>query len=231
MIDIHAHILPGVDDGAKTMEESIVLLRKAILQGTTHQVLSPHVQSSVSKVSPEHFSKIFNNLKEEVKRHELPIELYLGAEINYRSHLSPDYKMLSLNQSKYVLVEFSPRIEAPIEDVVFDITRMGFIPIIAHVERYVYLDYSDYARLKSIGALLQVNSGALMGLNDKVQKKLSLKLLKDGLIDIIATDTHNIEKRPPNLKDCYNYLKGMVSDDYLEALFYKNAKPIIMGYE
>jgi len=231
MIDIHAHILPGVDDGAKTMEESIVLLRKAIEQGTTHQVLSPHVQSTVSKVMPEHFLEIFEALKEEVKRLELPIKIYLGAEINYRSYLSPDYQMLSLNQSKYVLVEFSPRIESPIEDVVYDLTRMGYKPIIAHVERYVYLDYSDYARLKSIGALLQVNTGALMGLNDKIQKKLSLKLLKDGLIDIIATDTHNIEKRPPNLKDCYNYLKGMVDDDYLDALFYKNAEPIIKGHE
>lgn len=227
MIDIHAHILPGVDDGAQTMEDAIAILKKAIEQGTTHQILSPHVQSSVSKVMPEHFPALFEKVKMEVKALGLPIEIYLGAEINYRSHLNPDYDFLSLNHTKYVLIEFSPHIEAPIEDVIYDITRMGYKPIIAHVERYSYLKYSDYKRLKHIGAMLQVNADAIMGLKDKDQKKLSHKLLKDGLVDIIATDTHHAEKRPPNLKDCYNYLKGMVSDEYLEALFYKNASPII----
>ena len=227
MIDLHAHILPNVDDGSKSLEESIEMLKIAVSNGVKHQLMTPHVQSTVSKVDPKAFLDVFNTLKKEVKLQGLPIEIYLGAEVNYRSHLSPDYSTNTLNQSKYLLIEFSISIETPIEDIVYDLSREGFIPIIAHVERYKYLTLSDYPRLKQAGALFQINADAVVGKKDKHQKKLCAYLIKEGLVDFVATDCHSKDKRPPNLKEAYDFLKKTIDSKYLEDLFYNNARPII----
>ena len=227
MIDIHAHILPAVDDGAKSFEEAISMLTQAVSQGVTHQILTPHVQSSVSKVDPSQFLPIFESLKAEVKRLNIPIELYLGAEVSYRSHLDPDYTALTLNHSNYILIEFSPTIESPIEDVVYNLKRQGFQPIVAHIERYIYLSQTEYVKIKQAGGMLQINADALLGQKDRHQKKLCHFLLKEQLVDFIATDCHSESKRPPNLKEAYDFLKKLIHANYLEDIFYHNAYPII----
>ena len=227
MIDIHNHILPKVDDGSQDLEFSIQMIEKEIADGVESVILTPHVQSHVSKVEPENLKKVFLELQEEVVKRGLKVNLYLGAEILYRSHLTPDYQLISLAGSKYILIEFSISVDTPIEDIVYDLSRQGFIPIVAHVERYNYLSFDDYSRIKNSGGMLQLNGNSIMGIDPKVNKKLCMKILKAGLADFVASDAHNLGVRIPNLKETYQYLEKHLPKEYLEKIFYSNAKKIV----
>ena len=224
--DIHSHILYDVDDGAKDITMSIQMIEAAIKENIHHIVLTPHVQSRVTKVSRDVHIKHFNVLNERVKALNLPVTLHLGAEVTYRSHLKPNYHEYTLGSSNYVLVEFSMREPQEIEDVIFDISRMGFIPIVAHVERYPYLSIDDIVAIKKYG-LIQVNTSSILGFDNVVKPKYVLKLLKLGLVDIIASDAHNLDKRIPNLKTCYDFLSKHLEKDVLDKIFIDNVKPII----
>lgn len=218
IVDMHAHILPLVDDGAKSLDEAILMIQKEIEQGASKIILTPHVQSRVTKTTREEQVEIFHQLKKKVEDLSLSIELVLGAEIFYRSHLTPDYNLYTLGDSKCLLIEFSTMIETPIEEIVYNLSRQGFIPIVAHIERYEYLKMTDYELIKRAGGYLQVNTNALLGLDTKSDRKLILKLLKLKLIDIISTDTHNLEHRRPNMKDACLELKNHVDDAYIHSL-------------
>ena len=224
--DIHSHILYDVDDGAKDITMSIHMIEAAIKENIHHIVLTPHVQSRVTKVSRDVHIEHFNVLNERVKALNLPVTLHLGAEVTYRSHLKPNYKEYTLGSSNYVLVEFSMREPQEIEDVIFDISRMGLIPIVAHVERYPYLSIDDIIAIKRYG-LLQANTSSILGFDNLVKPKYVLRLLKLGLIDIIASDAHNLDKRIPNLKTCYDFLSKHLEKDVLDKIFIDNVKPII----
>lgn len=226
-IDIHTHILYDVDDGSQDIETSLLMIQKAVSDGTESIILTPHVQSRPQKVERSVHRERFDILKERVREEGIHVNLYLGAEVLYRSHLEPDWNELSLAGTKYVLLEFSMQEHSPVEDVVYDVTRMGYIPIVAHVERYPYVDFDLMRRIKDLGAMIQVNATSILGLDKKVHKKHPMKMLKDGLVDIIASDTHHITYREPNLLDCYTYLKKYFNQDELDAWFYLNAKRIL----
>lgn len=226
-LDLHTHILPAVDDGSPSMEQSIKMLEEEIKEGVKHVVLTPHMQSRVQKVERSVHSERFNELKRAVEDIGLPIHLYLGAETLFRSHLNPDYKTLTLGRSKYILLEFSVREAQPVEEIIYDISRMGFIPIVAHIERYDYLTFDDYLSIKKTGALIQVNTTSILGLDKQVKPKLPMKMIKEGLVDLIASDCHNLDVRKPNMMMCYNVLKKHISQDQLDQIFIHNTKPII----
>lgn len=227
IVDIHSHILPMVDDGARSFDESILMIQKEIEQGASKIILTPHVQSRVTKTTREEQVEIFHQLKKKVEELSLDVELILGAEIFYRSHLSPDYHTLTLGDSKCLLLEFSTMIETHIEEIVYNIKRQGFIPIVAHVERYEYLKMVDYELIRRAGGILQVNTNAVLGLDSKSDKKLVHKLLKNKLVDIISTDTHNLDYRRPNMKDCYEELKNILDEDYIQSLCGKKIEELL----
>jgi protein-tyrosine phosphatase len=219
MIDIHTHILPNVDDGSKDLETSILMIEREIEQGVTDIVLTPHVQSTVTKANTAKRKKQFELLKAEVSKRSLNINLHLGAEIMYHSHIETDFSKYQFGKNKYVLIEFSTKAESPIEEVCFDVMAMGYQVIVAHVERYNYLKIEDIISIKQTGALIQTNASAILNIDKLANKKTVKKLIKEDLIDIIATDTHNIEKRPPNLLEARKVLKKHYDEDKLNLLF------------
>jgi protein-tyrosine phosphatase len=219
MIDIHTHILPGVDDGSKDLETSISMIEREIEQGVTDIVLTPHVQSTVTKANTNKRKAQFEILKEEVSKRGLKINLHLGAEIMYHSHIETDYSKYLFGKNKYVLIEFSTKAETPIEEICFDVMAMGYQVIVAHIERYGYLSIADIEKIRSNGALIQVNASAILNKDPLASKKTVKKLIKQKLIDVIATDTHNMDKRPPNLLEAKNHLKKYYESDALDLLF------------
>lgn len=226
-LDLHTHILHAVDDGSPSIENSLKMLEEEIKEGVTHVVLTPHMQSRVQKVErPIHLER-FMELKKAVKEQGLPIEIYLGAETLFRSHLNPNYHELTMGHSKYLLLEFSVREEQPIEEIVYDVSRMGYIPIVAHIERYHYLTIDDVLAIKKTGALIQVNTTSIMGVDKDVKAKIPLKMIKEGLVDLIASDCHNLDIRKPNMMTCYNVLKKHVTQDVLDQIFITNPKQLI----
>jgi len=228
-IDLHNHILPMVDDGAQTLEDAIKLIEKSIVDGVTHLVLTPHVQSKAQKKDRSSQKEVFELLFSLVKEKDLNIELYLGAEIFYQSHLSYDFKSYTFGNDQHILIEFSPHIPTDIESVIYDLIHLGYKPIIAHVERYSYLSLEDYKILKDLGAKFQMNALAAIQKDPYLKNsRLPQTLLKMGLIDFISSDAHHLEKKPPNMKQAYDLLIKKYPSDYLDQIFYENALKLLV---
>ena len=205
MFDIHTHILYGVDDGADSIETSTYLLNQARDNEINKILLTPH-QNEELKRSDE-LIKRFNSFKKEFKY--IDIDLYLGAEIYYYPKMIDDLDnniLLTLNNTKYVLVEFSTRMETDIASIIYDLNIRGYKPIVAHIERYRYLKLEDYDDIKAQGALIQVNTKSFLNKGYKKQLKY---LLKNHLIDFIASDCHN-ENRDIDFSE----VKKLISKKY-----------------
>ena len=208
MIDIHTHILPNVDDGADSMEVALYLLKQEIKEGVTKVILTPH--QNKQSLDKEGLTKKFLEFKEAVK--DLPIELYLGSEVYYYSGVKKDLeanKILTINDSKYFLIEFSTRVEYNIKDLLYDFSVIGYKPIIAHIERYDYLTYDDYFEISKY-ALIQVNAKSFFNKN---YKKACKFLLKNNLISFVASDAHD-KFRDVTFKACMKLIKRKNKESY-----------------
>ena len=208
MFDIHCHILPGVDDGAKDIDVSKGLIKQEIDNGVKYICLTPHQNSR--NLNKEGLIEVFNNLKKEIGDE---INLFLGCELYYYDSMIRDLKdgkILTMNNSKYVLVEFSTRLETPISDILYDIKVNGYIPIIAHIERYSYLTLKDYDEISKY-ALIQVNSKSL---SDKYYKKQMKYLFKNKLVSFIASDCHNLDRRCCDFTEAKKIISKKYKDQY-----------------
>lgn len=210
MIDFHSHILPGVDDGAPDLEASLALLRQEKEAGVTRVYLTPHQNSKIQRI--DELKAVYEKLKEAAK--DLGIELLLGAEIYYYPGMVDDLKagkLLTMNDSKFVLVEFCVKTEINIPEIMYEIKVAGYEPILAHIERYTYLRREDYFEIKDCGCYIQVNSTCF----DHALLDCKLKFLfKNGLVDFVGTDAHHAEKRPV----CWEKFKKLVSKKFKKQM-------------
>lgn len=206
MIDYHSHILPGIDDGAKTVEESINLVREELKQGIDTVVLTPHFYPDVQKLSDflERRAAAYNTLKSALSAEKIDVELLLAAEVRFSRLLEyPQMTELAFGEPKLVLVELSTQICLP--DVSATIGRIqmnGMIPILAHVDRYPYLYKHPellYQWVKA-GAFTQFNADHYF--ESKEVRSFVDVAIKHNLIHIVGTDTHSTDKRPPRLREC-----------------------------
>ena len=200
-IDIHSHILFGVDDGAKNIDESIELLRSLENIGFTDVFLTPHYINGSDYDSVKDINlKAFTELKKEIKNNELSINVYLGNEIFINDNIDSLVKdgiISSLNDSKYLLIElpFQNKINN-LENILYEIKCLGYEVILAHVERYEYFQKNPKLldELKEIGVLFQANYASILGYYGSKEKKLIKNLLKMNYIDFFGTDIHSINK-------------------------------------
>ncbi len=194
MIDIHTHILHGVDDGCKTLNESISMLKSAVEGGVTEIFLTPHYRPTKGYVaSCETIQKKFKELQKEVSKLRLPIKLFLGREIDEMENLDQfikGSKCNTMNNSNYVLIDFGVR-EADIDEVVYELSLSGYKVIIAHIERYKYIkDFKVFDSLKKKGALFQVNVSSIYNPKNRETKRKVQYLKRKGFIDFISSDSH-----------------------------------------
>ncbi|MBU3155322.1 tyrosine-protein phosphatase [Clostridium estertheticum] len=205
MIDIHSHILPGIDDGSKDMEMSIKMLKMAEEKGTKIIVATPHY---IRGRYENHYDKIFD-LHQEVKlaaeNAGLKIEVLLGQEVmldKYALDLCKEGKIRGINETSYMLIEF-PMDKLPNDalDLIYELRVLGIKPIIAHPERYEYIIEAPTTINDFIneGCLFQINAGSLQGLFGKKVQKCAKLLVKEGLVNFIASDAHSINRRCPGL--------------------------------
>ena len=196
MIDIHSHILFGIDDGSKSLSESINIINKAIDNGYTDIVLTPHYRFEQNYVCNNiNKYKRFVELQKEVERLELPINLYLGNEITIDEdlfyYLNAEVAM-PLNGSRYLLIELP--FDSVFKDLDSAIDRLlskGNVPIIAHPERYLYYnDLSEFERLLKKGVLFQGNINSLYGKYGMKAKETLEEMLRMNMIHFMASDIH-----------------------------------------
>lgn len=233
-IDIHNHILPGTDDGAKDMEESLEMLRQAALQGTGSLILTPHQKPDRRCVSVQGAVERTARLQQEAERRDIPVKLYSGGEVFYSLDIVERLeqgKASTLAGSSYVLTEFLPGEEWNyIYNGAYELAAAGYIPVIAHLERYmnVVSDFDRVEELKNIGCLIQVNASDLPGLVAPLVKRAARRLVREELADLVATDAHSASgSRIFNLEECAAWLKRKCSREYAERLLYANAAAIL----
>ena len=212
MIDIHTHVIPGVDDGSPSLEASIEMIKHEIAVGVKEIIATPHHIFHRYTKSVEEIKKQFELLKSEVERQNLPIKLYLGQEICY-THREDQVSMLqkgellTLNNTNRVLLEFSfTREPEDLLDIIYNFSIKGYEVIVAHVERYLWMTYDKVEALKQEGALIQINSDSIIGKTTWKEKRFTRKLLKHQLVDFVASDTHSF--RPSTLDKSYKVVKN-----------------------
>lgn len=232
MIDIHSHIIFSVDDGSKSLEQSIQYLKEAKKIGVNKVVCTPHI-SHDNKEKALKIVKNFKELKEEAKKYN--IDLYLGNEIMIKDNtidLLKNKKLTTLNNSKYVLVELKRSENRSFDNVVSiltDFVDQGYFPILAHPEFYVnYRNINNYRKLKENGILLQIDSTSLLFTrSSRKTRKFAKKLLHERLVDFVATDSHCTKKRDYlSLKKAYKKVKKM-DKKYADIIFNENQLEIV----
>lgn len=232
-IDIHSHILPQIDDGAKNIDMSIKMLRIAQQNGICSIILTPHNKPLHHNASPEKIRSLTDDLQKAANRKEIPIRLYVGNEIYYRSNILEileERKASTLADSMYVLVEFGPLDDFDyIRNGIYQLLSGGFRPIMAHVERYgcVASSLERVRELVKMGCYIQINAGSVMGQYGFGTKKFTRRILKQGLVHFVATDAHDDVRRRPCLLDCAKYIDKKFGEDYAEKILKENPEKVI----
>ena len=237
MIDIHCHLLPGVDDGAGAMADSIGIVKNALLSGVHTIVCTPHILDIPSPAYIQQIQHSFAELQQYLIDEQLPMEIVTGAEFL----ISPDvpalvkqHTFLTLNGTgKYVLVEF-PLNEIPsyAEEVLFELCVSGITPIIAHPERYFDIsdDLNILVKFIQGGALCQLNAGSLLGRYGKRIRKTSKQLIAHGLVHIIASDSHSARSVYP-LSEALSITTKMIGRKHSQNMVTSIPASIIRGSE
>ncbi|WP_017723020.1 tyrosine-protein phosphatase [Staphylococcus xylosus] len=232
MIDIHNHILVDVDDGPKSIDEAIKLLKQAKYEGATDIVATPHhlhtrYSNDIQKVKVK-----LNELKNNPDIKGLGLRLYAGQEIRITDRIIDDLensKIEGINGSRYLLLEF-PSNEVPhySNQLFYELQTMGYVPIIAHPERNkaIVQNMDLLFELVNSGALSQITTSSLLGEFGSNVRKLSLKMIDNNLAHFIASDAHNVTNRPFMLKQLFNERKLKSYYEELES-YLENGKAVL----
>jgi tyrosine-protein phosphatase YwqE len=210
-VDFHSHFIPGVDDGSKSYEESVSLIRQIADLGYRKIITTPHIQLENFKNSPANILPALDRLRLEVKNAGINIEIEVGAEYlmddGFEALIKED-KLLTFG-SKYVLVEFSYfSIHPAYKEYFFELQINGYQVILAHPERYSfwYRDLGKFADLKDRGIFFQMNVGSITGYYSPDVRKFAEKLVDADMIDFVGSDMHNQKMMDELVKVQYDRL-------------------------
>lgn len=238
MIDLHSHILPGVDDGAQTIDEALAIGRMAQADGIEVMACSPHFMPGMYDNEAQDIRARVRHLNEVFEREGLELALVVGSD----AHVRPDFvdclrqgRLLTLHDSRYVLIEPPHHLMPPrLEDLMFNISVAGYVPVLTHPERLRWIEqnYAVIERLAAAGVWMQITAGSLSGRFGKRPRYWAERMLSEGLVSILATDAHNTRSRPPLLAEAHDIARqrlGSSEADHLvrtrPALILENSPP------
>ncbi len=224
LVDIHSHILPGVDDGAVSVEEALEMLRIAELDGIDRIVATPHVPPKPGvDLIPEQIVALADSLNAMVANNAIPIEVLVGSEIRFEANIVEALQrgdMLTLNGSQYVLLELPLFGDWPAHarSTIFELQMAGYVPVIAHVERYpaVQRDPDLLDELVSTGVLMQVNADSIVGKISGRAHATARRLLRSHMAHVVASDAHSPRSRAPRIASAYERISSLVEVEYVE---------------
>lgn len=234
--DMHCHILPGVDDGCKTMRETMKVLKEAEKQHIRSMIVTPHYHPGRYEVSSLQIQETLQRVQRYCDRNNMHITLYPGHECYYFSDLVrrlDNGDALTLAGSRYVLVEFEP-------DCIFnvlltglqDLKDNGYIPVLAHFERYHCLWRDDkWMELKERGYLLQMNFDRLLKRNGLFYRNQWRTLMEKEVVDFLGSDCHGTKFRPLHVQEACRWMEKKLSQRYRKQVLCDNIQKIIKGTE
>ena len=236
-IDLHSHILPALDDGARDLNKAREMLQTAYEEGIREIIATPHFFASRKSASVEEIKETIVRVKEAMEDWGFSIELYPGNEIYYRSEVAElleEGKICTLADSRYVLVEFDPTTDYPyLRDGILKLDSYGYVPILAHTERYECLweKKERLQRVKDHGGLIQVNASSFQGgMFDEMAKRAKY-IMKNELLDFVGTDAHSTGKRSPRIKETASYLYKKLGEKKADEILLEHPKAVIRGEE
>ncbi|KNY26605.1 tyrosine-protein phosphatase [Pseudobacteroides cellulosolvens] len=238
MIDIHCHLLWGIDDGPKTLDESVQVCSMLKSRGVNRVIATPHyIVGSTYQTNAASVTHITQQLNEVLLQKVPEFEIMPGMEV----FITPDIidliksnEILTLNGTRYILIETSlNNISTYMEDIFYKLQLEGYIPIFAHPERNrkINMDFKLIERLISNGVLIQVNYDSLMGRYGKDVKKFTEILLKKGLVHFIATDTHCVSERFKGTGELSKILLELIGNENTEKIININPSRILENRE
>ena len=214
MIDLHCHILPGVDDGADTLEDSLAMAEKAISQGITHILCTPHHRNGRYENGKESVIHSVALLQEELDRHNLDLTLLEGQEVRITGELLADLEADNLLftdlDDTYLLIEF-PTMDVPAytEQIFFELRALGKVPVIVHPERNAKLRENPDLLMPflEMGCLAQLTAPSIVGVFGKSIQKMAKEMVERNLVQMVASDAHGVKKRTFYMKEAYEIIR------------------------
>lgn len=230
LIDIHQHVIYGVDDGPRTMEASLEMLRQAQQQGITHVIATSHAYPAMEPFPARRYLRRLGKLRQACREQRIPVTLHQGCEIFYSDvavRQLEEGQLPTLGGTTHVLVEFDPTSKwETISGALTQLTNRGFRVVVAHCERYPAL----YSRRKALAQMseelpifFQLNAGSLLDRLPFRVRRFCDGMLDDGLISFVASDGHNGSSRPIRLKQAYELLSQRYSEPVAWDLLSGNA--------
>jgi len=233
-VDIHQHVAYGIDDGARNIRSAKRLIDASYKAGVRVVVATPHVQPGVKAFGSDKYFDIIDELNRYCIEQKYEMKVLTGAEVLYTDatiRLLNAGDIPTLCNSRYVLVEWRNPVDiATFIQNIRDMTNAGYIPIIAHIERYRALWFREkfVQQLRSMyECRIQIDCDALVGKTHMFERMFTNKLLKLGLVDYIATDAHNVINRGVLLKEAYAAVKRKYGKRYARNLTYSNQREIL----
>lgn len=232
---MHSHILPGMDDGSRSMEMSMNMMRIAWNEGIRTIIATPHNMPGKGYASLDKVMERIEMLEKEARKENINIELRPGSELYYREEipaLIENGSAVVMNHTRYVLVEFEPVNDARnIINGLKKIIGIGYTPIVAHIERYPALfdkKLEQIGIISDMGCYIQVNASTIVGKMGFGMRMNMKRLLKEQLIDFIGTDAHTDHNRAPRMAECANYLYKKCDSSYADSMLFGLAEEILL---
>lgn len=224
MIDIHCHILPGLDDGAESLDVSLAMAEMAVADGVTHVVCTPHITPGVYHNTAEGIASQVARLQADLDVRGIPLRLAAGADIHISPTLVADLEsgvVPTLAGSRAILFEPPHHVLPPrMDQAVARLIAAGYVPVITHPERLSWIEsrYDLVVALSDMGAPMQITAGSITGAFGKRPQYWAERMLDEGRVDIVASDAHNTRTRSPRLSSARDIVAARLGAEEAENL-------------
>jgi protein-tyrosine phosphatase len=222
MIDLHSHILPGIDDGANSLADSVEMAQLAVKDGIRQLVATPHHNNGRFSNESYNVKQAVDSLNQELDRQHIPLKILTGQEIRINDLFWAEWEagnLLTLNESRYMLIELpSQHVPSDLWGIIHELKLKGIVPIIAHPERNSALanESDTWLAIIKAGALTQVTSHSLNGLFGRRIQQIALEMCRRNLVHVIASDAHNQDLRPFGMNEAYQFVTRKLGRAYAQ---------------
>ena len=237
MIDIHSHIIPGIDDGSRNMEMTLEMLRNAEKDGTKEIIATPHYLLEYGESTINDIKILVEEINSIVNKEGINIKIYSGQEVYFTENIIENYikgNIGTLNDSRYMLIEFpTQKFDKNIFDILYELQIRDIVIVIAHPERYKPFIQKPALINDFIGEgyLFQMNAGSLEGKFGEKAKKIANLFLANNIYNFVGSDAHNIKNRNTGLKKAMNLLKekSMDNEEINQCIFKESSKRLLIN--
>ena len=236
LIDLHSHILPGIDDGAADLPAALALARDAVSRGTTHLMCTPHIHSGYFDNDLDSIAQAHEAFSQALSANGIALQTYYAAEVRISVDIIALHAQKKLpflgkwNNNQVLLLELPhSHIPAGAEKLIAWLLRHQIQPVIAHPERNrdILADYNKARWLKGMGVLFQLTAGAFTGTFSEPVKHTAQQMLNDNIVDFVASDMHSMHRRPSELHSAYGLVADDVGKEQADALFFDTPWKIV----